>query len=294
MTLPRRSRGGRGFTLVELLVVIAIIAVLISILLPALNAARASAISVNCQSNLKQIGQAYLLYGAEYGGAMAPQKIIWPKGGPPPSQDVFNDWMTTAPETKYWVNPASGSPISWWWHILWPYVKTKQAFICPANAGKSMEEYAQCSRSVSTNVVTGELDREMWNMNYGVNLNAAGKVSLPATSGFKKVFRATQDTMLAMDCGRDQANDESFNPDSAFLGSVKVNNMYIPGARQIWNGGNNADGTQAWVPGMADDAINGRHRNKTVNVLFVDGHVTTMGAVEVFLLPSTGVFRKGL
>jgi prepilin-type processing-associated H-X9-DG protein/prepilin-type N-terminal cleavage/methylation domain-containing protein len=69
-TLPKAQslKSKACFTLIELLVVVAIIAVLIALLLPSLNQARARAKDVVCMNQMKQSGLAFLMYANDYGG----------------------------------------------------------------------------------------------------------------------------------------------------------------------------------------------------------------------------------
>ncbi len=59
-----------GFTLIELLVVIAIIAVLMAILMPALNIAREQARGISCSANQKNLALAYIAYASENDGTV--------------------------------------------------------------------------------------------------------------------------------------------------------------------------------------------------------------------------------
>lgn len=103
-------RSRRGFTLVELLVVIGIIALLISILLPALARARDSANAVKCQSNLKTLMTAFLMFAQDHKNALPGGKHDVSSIQPDPDKRC---WLTkdglSTPADWRWAAPTQGT-----------------------------------------------------------------------------------------------------------------------------------------------------------------------------------------
>ena len=84
--------SAHGFTLIELLVVVAIIAVLVSILLPALSRARELAKASACESNLRQIGLGIIQYSNEYNGYVPWGVRFWGSTPYPVDYGLWTNW----------------------------------------------------------------------------------------------------------------------------------------------------------------------------------------------------------
>ena len=135
-------RTSRAFTLIELLVVIAVIAVLMAILMPALNIARQQARGISCLANQRSLAQAYIMYADNNDGAICmgfarpqPEKGVPPWARPPLDYAGASIVAMAGSGTNVTIEQRYNGLRE---GALYPYVKEVKVYHCPGDNRKNL------------------------------------------------------------------------------------------------------------------------------------------------------------
>jgi len=141
MNASSHLRSRNGFTLIELLVVIAIIAILASLLLPALAKAKQKTLQTRCTGNQKQLMLATVMYYSDNNDFL-----------PHPNWDfipTYAGWLCVPPFTKPITNIQTG--------LLWKYTPSYEVFMCPADRTNKPATWNQRQQKYSSYIMNGAI-----------------------------------------------------------------------------------------------------------------------------------------
>jgi len=243
------------FTLIELVVVISTIALLMAVLFPALLSSRKQAKAVVCSSNVKQLLLSLFSYETE--------NQTLPYG--------FDDTPTNPPPGSY-PGYTQYDKMGWWWFnfIEGFYKKSESkrtAIRCPSKCltNPKLKNNILCGNyGVNQSICKSSQGIQSHSEFIGTPLRSSG-ISRPAG------------TLLIVDSGYSLISWwHATNSPPVVLGNAIIEDTaYIP---VLW-----INKEKSLWPGQENDALNGRHPNKTVNVGFVDGHVNRTKADDLFV-----------
>jgi prepilin-type N-terminal cleavage/methylation domain-containing protein/prepilin-type processing-associated H-X9-DG protein len=284
----------KGFTLVELLVVIGIIALLISILLPALNRARGQAKQVQCLSNLRQIGMAALMHANDHRQHLPLGGKLWPSvsGGLPqdatpfdvsdPGQKTYSYWFDT--RTRLCPIPIALAPylgqtninVSSAANAVFSYNQGSaiHVFTCPANIDEMDGNYQlghfietpKYMPPASSNLASSYAFNEAIFGWADKNAPGASMTDHSRCRGNLTRVRHPGDVVMMAD-----ATPRSGTPWMVFNDRYNTDTLY-----DIWVRNNLQGGSSGVTNSFSAEFDYNRHYGN-MNILFCDGHGETFG-----------------